>query len=104
MLQSPCNIHILKMFSVCIDAPKGPSYYPISFTDIIASNMSYVLQCAIKKDKLQGPNLVLTPHKSLGQGLYYTPKVSCSKFLPKILLYFSKLKMHKLTIISWAII
>ena len=39
----------------------------------------------------------------LGQGLYLGPYVSCPNFLPKILTYFSKLKMQKLTIISWAI-
>ena len=42
--------------------------------------------------------------KVLDEGLYFTSQVSCSKFLAKILSYFSKLKMQKLTTISWAVI
>ena len=47
------------------------------------------------------------PRKVLDQGLHFLPQVSCSKFLPKILSYFSELKMkkkQKLAIISLAII
>ena len=40
----------------------------------------------------------------LRQGLYFTPQVSFSKFLPKTQSCFSKLKMQKLTILLWAII
>ena len=108
--------HLVSLCVICTPSdvqllyrcPKGPF--------ILLQNITF--QCQIchqsylnvfKKNKSQGLNLVLTSppppgRKVLRQGLYFTPQVSFSKFLPKIQSYFSKLKMQKLTILLWAII
>ena len=90
-----------------LNVPKGPSCYPQKYHVSVSNMLSYPLKCFMEnenKHKFQGPNLSQTPCKVLVQGLYFTPRISCPKFLPKILTYFSFLKIQKITMISPAII
>ena len=58
--------------SLSLNAPKGPSYYPKSI--MLQLQVCHVNASQKKKtNKFQGPNLVLTPHKVMGQDFYFTP-------------------------------
>ena len=109
--QSSCNIYSLRC---CIDAPKGASYYPqnVMLRFYICYYKNYYVTiilleklCFIKTN-INFRNQVWnrTPAKCWVKDFILPHKYSYSKFLPKILSYFSKLKMEKRTIILWAII
>ena len=68
------------MFSLCIDAPKGASYYRqnimlqfyICYKNYYATLMPLEKLCYMKTNKSQGQSLERTPCKVLGLGLHLT--------------------------------
>ena len=75
-----------------LNAPKGPSNYVkcimLQFQICYHSHLNASYKTKTNID-FRGRSLDQTPCKVLCQGLYFTPSVSCPKFLPKILAYFS---------------
>ena len=69
--------------------PKRTFMVPRKYHASILNMLSKPLKC------FRDQSWCRLPSKVPGHGLYFTPEVSCSKLLPKILPYFSNLKMKK---------